>query len=112
MLFLSESDRRMIAHYLLRRRELHYPGIYRLFWPSVVDARTIRIDTTTREYIGHSHADHGHFTSDFRYAVISDPVLGMKCKVENPTSRAAEPWEYEAEQFRKTISIINRSRPK
>ena len=32
----SPLDRRRIAHYLNRRHRLHYPGIHRLFFKSVV----------------------------------------------------------------------------
>ena len=63
---LSPSDRGAIAHYLLRRNALHAPGVLRLFCTSLVDARCIRVDMSTREYIGHS-----------RILQVSRPIVSL-----------------------------------
>lgn len=95
---VSQSDRDRIAHYLLRRNKLHLPGVYRLFWTSVVDARSIRIDPSSHEYIGHTRNLQGQWDKDFSFVYVTDPLF--------------ETTSTSAEILRQTISAINKLRPR
>jgi len=75
---LSELDRGLIMHYLLRQDRLHSPGVYRLFCSSTIEARSRRItDDTTRQYIGFTHQLQGHWEKDFLFMQIAAPLFGQ-----------------------------------
>lgn len=57
---------------------MHVPAIARLFFPSIVDSRILRVEPSLREYIGYSHALQGRFHMDFKFMHFSGPSLLMK----------------------------------
>ena len=57
--------------------KLHHTGIYRLFWSSAVDARSIRVNTQTREYYGYSRALQGQWLADFFFVHLTGPQFGL-----------------------------------
>jgi 3',5'-cyclic AMP phosphodiesterase CpdA len=130
---LSEEDRGRVAHYLSRRSRLHNPGVYRLFWPSVVDARSSRVDPSTWDYIGYDREAQGQWTKDFFFAFLADPLLGYaaahsgsnasaaavsapsSASVSSTTDKStcvASGCEAEVDSLRAAISAINRLRPR
>jgi hypothetical protein len=75
---LSDLDKGLIMHYLLRQDRLHSPGVYRLFCSSTIEARSHRItDDTTRQYIGFTHQLQGHWEKDFLFMQIAAPLFGQ-----------------------------------
>jgi 3-phosphoinositide dependent protein kinase-1 len=99
---LDPNDQSRVAHFLNCKHKLHIPGIYRLFWNSVVDAKSIRVDSHTRDYIGFNRALQGQWHKDFFFAYLSGPEL---IQDDNNTS-------LEVENLRKAISSINKLRPR
>lgn len=102
LLALSESHRHRIAHYLNRRGRLHSPGVFRLFFSSAVDARTLRADPSTREFVGFSRAIQGHWNKDFVYAHISNPAVAVGAAGEKGSLT----------RLRDAVAGINKLRPK
>jgi 3-phosphoinositide dependent protein kinase-1 len=99
---LLVTDQQRVAHFLNCKHKLHLPGIYRLFWNSVVDAKCIRVDSYTRDYIGYNRALQGQWYKDFFFAYLSGPEFILD---ENNTGM-------EVENLRKAISTINKLRPR
>src|SRR5262245_8448887 len=101
---LSEYDRHQVAHYLDRCDRLHpSSGEYRLFWETPVDSRAIRVNTRTREYLGHYYSHHGQYHNDYFFMYFTNPVL------DTMTGSELTPAE---NSLRAVISAINRIRPK
>lgn len=99
---LQSCDRSRVAHFLNCKHKLHIPGIYRLFWNSIVDAKCIRVDSNTRDYIGYNRALQGEWYKDFFFAYISGPEFILD---ENNTG-------IEVENLRRAIASINKLRPR
>lgn len=103
-------------HFLNRRQDLHGPALYRLFWSSVVDARTIRTDWTERGYFGFDRHTQGHFLNPFHFVYISDPVFGyrnlMSGAYVNAAVDSATQWDEEMKSVRAAISAVNKLRPR
>lgn len=96
-------------HYLNRRQDLHGPAVYRLFWPSVVDARTIRTDWTELGYFGFDRHTQGHFTDPFFFVYFLNPLFGFS----SGTSLGGEStWDEELKNLRGAISAVNKLRPR
>jgi hypothetical protein len=102
-------------HYLNRRQDLHGPALYRLFWSSVVDARTIRTDWTERGYFGFDRHTQGHYLNPFHFVYFSDPLFGY-AQTRQPGGVAcadgAAQWEEEMRNVRSAISAVNKLRPR
>lgn len=99
---LSLEDRRKISHYLDRCDKLNpVNGVYRLFFTSNVDARCLRADCCTREYLRHYYSHHGHFSSNFNFVYLSTNPAILSSSTSNQESI-----------LRSAISTINRARPK
>jgi len=60
---VTSADRQYIIHYLTRRQQINNPGLYRLFWRSVVDTKCIRSDFCGREYLGYNRNTQGIWKS-------------------------------------------------
>lgn len=99
---LSMEDRRKISHYLDRCDKLNpVNGVYRLFFTSNIDARCLRADYSTREYLRHYYSHHGHYSANFNFVFLSTSP-------SNPSSSTSTPESV----LRSAISTVNRSRPK
>ena len=103
-----------------QRQRLHVPGIYRLFFDSVVDARCNRACLYSREYHGLSRETQGQWSEPFFFVHIGDPQFGMSAgKLEESTeggeadkNSGGMDWVVEEERLRKAITAINRIRPR
>eukprot|EP00605_Chrysophyceae_sp_TOSAG23-4_P000136 GSChrysophyteH1.ASY1.ANO1.155.1 assembled CDS len=87
---ITKHDRKYIMHYLNRRQQINNPGLYRLFWKSVVDTKCIRTDSTSREYLGFNRATQGSWR----------------------TGAGTTPCQPQIDLLKKTIASLNRLRPK
>ena len=101
---LSPYDRGAIAHYLNQRNCLSSGGLYRLFFPTLVDARCLRIDPTTREYIGFTRTTQGMWSNDFFFVQLTEPQVGRKA--------GGADWEPELDRLKQAILSVNRIRPR
>ena len=111
---LPSVARAKVSHYLDRCNRLHTPGVYRLFWPSVVDARSIRVDSNTREYLGHTRTNQGQYKEDYSFLQFTDPRFGHSDTLARQNDSPLESIGFAKEEadLRATISVINRLRPK
>lgn len=117
LLKLSESDRLQVMNYLDRCDRLPPSGdIYRLFWTSTIDSRTIRVDTKVREYFGFYHSSQGHYEKDYFFVHMSNPCISPSEKILDSVEDASCPLTNSSteseENLRSAISSINRLRPK
>lgn len=111
LLKLSPHDRGAIAHYLNRLGLLHSPGVERLFHPSPVDARCIRVDPSTREFIGFTRSNHCAWKGDFFFSMLADPQLGMASAVRADVAGGRD-WGPELARLKQAVVCINRLRPR
>ena len=97
---IEEATRMRIAHCLNMEQRLHIPPIFRLFHKSAVDSRCLRASPITREYVGHHRDLQAKWVNSFFFCYFCDLLIGRS--------------EGEAEQefVRKTITIVNRIRPR
>ena len=100
---ISHLDRERVKYLLLRKEKLHIPSIYRLFHKTLPDSRCIRTDISfqNNEYIGFSHDLQGHFTADFHYSMIANPLIPNSTEESN-----------EEKLLKNAITQINKLRPK
>ncbi len=114
MMKVAAQDRARVMHYLDRREVLHSPSIYRLFFSSLPDARCLRVDPSSLEYIGYNRQLQGHFKTNFFFVQIADPQFGMKADGPPETSNGSggENWDFEYDHTKKAISAINKIRPR
>jgi 3',5'-cyclic AMP phosphodiesterase CpdA len=98
---LSTRDQHRIAHYLSRRGRLHGQGVFRLFHSSAIDARSLRADISTRDYVGLTRQIQGHWNKDFVFAHVSNP--GVVRDLSTMDSEA---------NLKSAIAAINKLRPK
>ena len=108
---LSPNDRGAIAHYLNRCGALHSPSVHRFFHPSLVDARCIRVDPSTREFIGFTRANHGAWEGDFFFSILADPQLGIAFGLHTGAAGGLD-WEPELARLKQAVVCINRLRPR
>ncbi len=111
---LAPLDRHRIAHYLNCRGRLHSPGVFRLFCTSAVDAKTLRADPCTREYVGFTRQIQGHWNKDFLFAHLSDPALATAAEPAPSTGDlpVAAVVGAQEQQLREALAAINKLRPK
>eukprot|EP01038_Epipyxis_sp_PR26KG_P010236 gene10236-13769_t len=109
---LSKISRFRIAHYLKQCKKLHLPGIYRLFWSSVVDTKAIRTDVSLKEYIGYTHNIQGHWNKEFIFMYISNPNFGFFQNNNNNNNNNNNKSFEEQDQLKASITAINKIRPK
>ncbi len=127
---ISQSDRQYIIHYLTRRQQINNPGLYRLFWKTIVDTKCIRSDPTTLEYLGYNRNTQGMWKGsgvnvggdksgpagkdrgptgvidDFVFAHIGSASFGLGDNSGVPVLEA------DAAALKKIVTPINRLRPK
>ncbi len=116
---ITKHDRKYIMHYLNRRQQINNPGLYRLFWKSVVDTKCIRTDSTSREYLGFNRATQGSWRSSGTNDITKNPTGVMKDFLFaqiGPTKVSAgagtTPCQPQIDLLKKTIASLNRLRPK
>lgn len=97
---LSSRDWNRVLHYLDRKEKMVLPGLLRLFYRSLPEARCLRASVETKEYIGLNRSQQGHYHNDFHFALISDPCLSLLAGDESE------------QQLKNQISAINKVRPK
>ena len=107
-------DIEKIKHYLDRRDALHSPGIYRLFFNNLPDAKCKRINISTLEYYGHTRALQGQWKENFFFIQIADPQFGMKADgpPEFSDGLGGADWTFEENHVKKAITAINKLRPR
>ena len=102
---MNESLRMRIAHCMHREQRLHIPTIFRLFHTSVLNAKCLRANVSTREYIGHCRDLQGQWSKDFFYCHLAGLMVGGGQKTSS--------GEYsEQDRIRKAITVINKIRPR
>lgn len=122
---LPEQTRERIAHYLRRRNRYHTNGVYRLFQPSAIAARTLRTDLSMKEYVGYTHNLQGQWHNTFYFSYLSSPLIGYSNDTliadSIPSSNAAvalpptpntDCTPPELLTLRNCLSAINKLRPK
>lgn len=114
---LGFMHKQQIAHYLNRRSRLHSPPVFRLFHDSAVDARSLRADPLTREYIGFNRHIQGQWNKDFVYVHLSNPCFTITPATPADGDAAAAvstsvKTNNNAQQLRDSIAAINKLRPK
>jgi hypothetical protein len=75
--------------------------VFRLFCASAVDARSLRADASTHDYVGLTRQIQGHWNKDFVFAHISNPGSGDAVVGGDSDAR-----------LRAAIGAINKLRPK
>ena len=118
---ISEEDRAYMLHYLHRRNQLNVPGLYRLFWPTLVDSKCVRTDYTTMEYNSHSFKHHGSWPEKeagqaFLFCHLVSPRIGSSMTStdggDGGEAEVQEACKVEVASLKSAITNINRLRPK
>jgi serine/threonine protein kinase len=125
---VTSADRQYIMHYLNRRQQINTPGLYRLFWNSVIDTKCLRIDDTTCEYLGYNRNTQGLWrtsgidpTKDRSgpqgkdkgsTGVMNDFLFAHIGSAEFTATSSDITCEPQASELKKTITAVNRLRPK
>ncbi|CAM5999353.1 unnamed protein product [Sphagnum balticum] len=112
LLKISDYNRHKLMHYLTRHERLHNSNLYRLFHSSAVNARCIRADVHTREYIGYTQSNQGLFESDFVFALFADPLITSPAAAESGSTNHMSNNGAEAERLKYAVSAVNKLRPR
>lgn len=102
----------MIKHNLRCRNLLHEPRVFRQFFDKQIEARALRADVSSREYIGLEHKHNHQWKEPFFFVQIADPQLGITAGFAEQDGQGGSTWEVEKENLRKAVSAINKLRPR
>ncbi len=119
---ITDEDRAYMLHYLHRRNQLNVPGLYRLFWPTLVDSKCVRTDDTTMDYHSHSFKQHGSWPEKeagqaFLFCHLVSPRVGSSMTStdsggDGGEAQMQEACKVELASLKSAVTSINRLRPK
>lgn len=118
---VTEEDRAYVLHYLHRRNQLNVPGLYRLFWPSLVDCKCVRTDVTTMDYHSHTFKQHGVWPEKeqgqpFYFCHLASARMGSHMSGSSGGGSGEvdlhDRCEAEIASLKAAVTNINRLRPK